>query len=313
MNFNLGKIKGWSGSPPAALAAALTLAVVLAILPSAWTCRLRDTAAIGLRPGQRGVRELQAGASRLTGRVKAHFRNSAHLADVEQRLESLARENRRLTAELRTAREQSREPQTDEADRLLLDRCVAARVLGCQARTFLERRGMLDVGSKGGVATGALVLDWPTVIDRGNDSQLAAGQVVLSGRRVWGKIVEVGPNTSTVRGVSEPGYRDLVKLAGGAQGILEGTGEPLARIRLIEVTVPVAEGEAVFSAAGKGVLSAAPLYGKVVRVERPPGAAHWNIWMQPVAASDDPTQVGVLRMELNSLRVAESKSRTKPR
>ena len=146
-----------------------------------------------------------------------------------------------------------------------------------------------------------------------DDAQLAAGQVVLSGRRVWGKIVEVGPNTSTVRGIREPGYRDLVKLAGGAQGILEGTGEPLARIRLIEVTVPVAVGEAVFSAAGKGVLSAAPLYGKVVRIERPPGAAHWNIWMKPAAASDDPTQVGVLRMELNSLRVAESKSKTKPR
>ena len=55
MNFNLGKIKNWSGSPSAALAAALTLAMALTILPSAWTFRLRDTAAICLRPGQRAV------------------------------------------------------------------------------------------------------------------------------------------------------------------------------------------------------------------------------------------------------------------
>jgi len=312
MNFDRGKIKNWLGSPSAALAAGLTLAVVLTVLPSAWTSRLRDTAAVCLQPGQHAVCELQAGVSRLTGRVKGYFQTSARLADVQQRLEYLVRENRRLAAELKAAREQPREPQPEEADRLLLDRCVAARVLGCQARAFLERRGMLDVGSNSGVAPGALVLDWPAVIDRGDDARLAAGQVVLSGRRVWGKIVEVGPNTSTVRGVREPGYRDLVKLAGGAQGILEGTGEPLARIRLIDVTEPVAEGEAVFSAAAKGVLPNPPLYGNVVRIERPLGAAYWNIWMQPAAASDNPTRVGVLRMELNPLRVAESESKTKP-
>jgi hypothetical protein len=105
--------------------------------------------------------------------------------------------------------------------------------------------------------------------------------------------------------VTEPGYRDLVRLGeSGPQGVLEGTGEPLARVRLVEVTEPVAMGDGVYSTAGKGFLPEPLLYGRVVRVERPVGAAHWEIWMEPAADPHQTEEVAVLRVELNRLRVA---------
>jgi len=308
MNFNLAEIRSLLNRPAAALAGGLVLVGVLAVLPSALTNRMRDAVAVCLRPGQLGVSELRHAAAGLRDRANGHLQTADQLTEAQQRIDQLERENRRLRIELEVGRKQLENFDDDRSDRLLSARLLPARVLGSQARAFLQRRGMLDVGSNRGVETGGLVLDLPPVIDQGEDSAVAAGQTVLSGRRVFGKIVQVGPNTSTVLGVTESGYRDLVALAGGARGIIEGTGEPLARIRLIDVTEPISEGEAVFSAAGKGALPAAPLYGHVVRFERAVGAAHWEIWMQPAGVGDDPESVGVLQMELNRPLVAEGES-----
>ncbi len=81
---------------------------------------------------------------------------------------------------------------------------------------------------------------------------------------------------------------------------------PMARVRLVEVTRPVSVGDLVYTAAEKGVLPAPLLYGRVVRLQRPIGAAHWEIWMQPALAADEPQQVAVLRTELNPSRLAAS-------
>ena len=126
---------------------------------------------------------------------------------------------------------------------------------------------------------------------------------------MWGKIVELGSHASVVRGVTEPGYRDLVGLgdSAGTEGMLEGTGQPLVRIRLVAVTEPVSVGDRVYTATGKGVLPVPLLYGRIVRLQRPVGAAYWEIWMQP-AVAEEPERVAVLRVELNPLRVAEKES-----
>ena len=108
--------------------------------------------------------------------------------------------------------------------------------------------------------------------------------------------------------------RDVVRLAAatpsgaaprlGSEGVLEGTGEPLARVRLIPVTEPVEVGDEVYTGAAAGVLARPLLYGRVVRVERPIGAAHWEIWMEP-AVDGRPERVAVLRIELNPRRVGQ--------
>jgi cell shape-determining protein MreC len=81
--------------------------------------------------------------------------------------------------------------------------------------------------------------------------------------------------------------------------MLEGTGRRLCRIRLVVTTEPVSDGDLVFTTTHQGLLPEPLLYGRVTRVERLAGSAHWQIWMQPAAAPELPETVSVLRARLN--------------
>ena len=300
---------GRLASPVGTFGGALLAAVVLAALPGQWTDPLRDGVATALRPGQNAAWQLRRHADRVTLSVKSHFQTAQRLAEVRQQLDRLEQQNRRLKAELAAAASRTSHAMAtaadDHSDRLLIAACVPARVLGRQARAFLVRHYLLDIGSSAGVEPGSLVVDPPTLIDRGRDAHIDPGQLVLAGGPVWGKIVWLGSSTSAVCAVTESGYRDLVRLGSpsGPQGILEGTGDGLPRIRLVGVTEPVSQGDPVYAADVDGVLPTPPLYGHVARLERPVGAAHWQIRMQP-AVTRTPQRVAVLRIELNPLRVA---------
>ena len=98
-------------------------------------------------------------------------------------------------------------------------------------------------------------------------------------------------HVSSVRRANAAGYRDLVQLArpngdrllAGPQGVLEGTGESLCRIKLIQTTESVSEGDLVLATGGEALLDAPLVYGRVVRIENRPGTRHWEIWMEPAA------------------------------
>ena len=307
----------FAGRPCVALATALAASVALLLLPARWTAPLKGAVAAALRPGQQAALVVSEQARRAMAAVKGHFQTAVQLAEAQEEVDRLKAENGRLAVQLAAAKAPARPaPQDarDDAQRLLVARCVTARVLGRQARAFLARHEILDVGSRSGVEPGAVAVDPPpALIDRGGDADLAPGRLVLAGSRVWGKVVEVGPYTSTVQRAAEAGYRDVVRLAGpsppgqpprlGPEGILEGTGQPLARVRLVSVNEPVEKGDLVYAAAAGGVLPEPLLYGRVVRLEQPVGAAHWEIWMEP-AAESHPDRVAVLRVELNPLRVS---------
>lgn len=297
----------------------LAVSVALALLPARWTEPLRGAAQAALRPGQAVAVWLLEGGRRAARWARDWRTNAARLAQAERHREALEAENQRLRAEL--AMERRRAASLAEhalpggAEPLLHPRGVPVRVLGQQARAFLARRYLLDAGSRAGIEPDQLVLDaGPGWIDRGADARLLVGQPVLCQGRVWGKIASVGPLTSTVRAITEPGYRDLVCVGArppagdaspaGPQGILEGTGEPLARIRLVEVTEPVAVGDPVYSLAAKGVVAEPLLCGHVARLERPPGSTHWEMWMRPAVASKQPERAVVVSTELNPPRVA---------
>jgi cell shape-determining protein MreC len=295
-------------SPVAALALALAVAAGLMLVPARWSAVMRGRAAMLLRPGQAAVGTLREHGGRLLDRAKSYYNAAAKLAQVEREREQLEADNRRLAAELALAQNRPAAPEQGPGELvqpLLTARCVRARVLGQLARAYLGRHHLLDVGDEAGVEPDALVVRGsPGLIDQGRDAGVEPGRLVLSGGRVWGKVVEVGPLTSVVRTATEPGYRDLVQLGkSGPQGILEGTGEPLARIRLVEVTEPVADGDVVYAAAGKGFLPEPLVYGTIVRVERPVGAAHWDLWMEPAVDSGAADEVAVIGIELNPVRV----------
>jgi cell shape-determining protein MreC len=309
-------------SPPFLLAGLLAVAVGLMLVPRGWVDAMKGAAAVALEPGQRAMLRVRDWTGGGIAVARAQLALSAELAETQRRIRRLEQENHLLRAELlaeRSRRSDQPEHAIDKTDQpLLRARCVPARVLGHQARTFLVDQKVLDVGLDEGVRRDALVVQPPIhLIDLGGGAGIQPDQWVLSGGRVWGKVVEVSRQTSTVLTLTEPGYRDLVRLADadsgegpprlGPEGILEGTGEPLARIRLVPVTEPVAVGDAVYAAGGLGFAEQPLLCGHVARVERPVGASHWELWMQPAAPNAEPQEVVVVRAELNPARLAEKK------
>jgi len=174
---------------------------------------------------------------------------------------------------------------------------------------------IVALGHTAGARREALALvDSSWTIDSGRDTQIAAGDMALAGRRVFGKVMEVGAHTCVVRRADQAGYRDVVQLAAraegtlrfGAKGILEGTGEGHARLRLVNASDAVAPGDLVLTAGQQGLASQALWYGTVARCERRQGAPHWDIWVDLAAERDDPAHLIVLRAELNPARLAAS-------
>ncbi len=301
-------------SPALFLAGGWAASAAIWFLPAHDTAAVKGCLGAALRPAQVGLLTVRAGMATIASQIDAHTNTVQRLARSEADRQRLEEENRRLAAELALLQSRTAIGDRRQSDApLLVAGCIPARVLGRQARDFLASEGILDVGCRAGVRGEALVVGRPkSLLDQGANRRLESEELVFAQGRVWGKIVEVGPQTSTVRTPCEPGFCDLVRLGVppadgrpprlGPQGLLEGTGEPLARVRRVDVTEPVAVGDAVYTGSGQGMLPQPLLYGFVVRVERPVGAAHWEIWMKP-AWDSEPESVVVLRSQINPARV----------
>jgi hypothetical protein len=318
-------------SPLLVLAAILAAALALGFAPRGATQPLRDTWREALRPGLVGL----GGTADWIGSRWTDFRcGDSKLPEAERKIAALNDRMRILQMQLLLAcsnraagggveqlNQAPAAPDPSYSPPLLLSQAVSARVLGRQAQMFLSPRELLDVGKSNGAKSRALVIDdlAPSfsssdapLIDEGRDAAVQAGRLVLAGSRVWGKVAEAGPHTSTVQRVSDTGYRDLVQLARqgdgklqfAGRGMLVGRGEPLCKIEMVESAESVTVGDLVFTV-DDGVLDAPLLYGRIVRVERKASAPQWEIWMEPaVNGCSVPAHVAVLKMELNPARLA---------
>jgi cell shape-determining protein MreC len=303
--------------PALTLLVAMAAAVVVGSLPRTWSSAAREAMAICLRPGQIAAIAVRSQVALGMRHVRQHFLLPSGRTEMEAELAAICDENDRLRDKLTVARNELRTARNSlsggVSEPLLQAGCVEARVLGQQAIAYLSRRVLLDVGRHGGIEPDALVVSQrPTLIDCGRDHRVKPGQLVLCEGEVWGQVTEVGPYTSVVRTVTEPGYRGLVRLvspskhrAGEPQGVLEGVGPREARIRLVPVTEPVSVGDLVYAAADQGIQTEPLLYGRVVRVGRSPGEADWEIRVEPAACASVIERVTVLRTEINPRRVAE--------
>ncbi len=302
--------------PPVGLAAVLLAALSLLFVPVQRVAALKGTAARLLLPGQRQVAQARDWTLRqvevLASACKASERQSALAAELRR----LASRNCELEAALALSRVGDVAPPPDGMPLLLAD-LVPARVLGRQARAFLERADLIDRGGDSGlfagdlaVAGGAALNEATPLIDRGTDGALAVDDLALAGRRVWGRLSDVGPRTASVRRVTDVGFREVVQLAhwddarwrATSRGVLEGTGERLARVRMVDTTEPVSVGDYVLATGVHGAVSAPLIYGRIARVDRGAGKTHWDIWIEPAVAPDEPGVVAVLRLSLNPKR-----------
>lgn len=303
----------------AVLGAGLAIALALAMLPADAAWALRWPVLRTLAPGQRAAAAIRQGGARALAQIRDRFAAAKARAEREAEVRSLREENRRLRAELGAARLQVDllADQSRASDGLLAAGTVRARVLGVQAKAFLAKTHLLDAGRADGADEGAAVLQGASIVDQGARSGVQTGQAVLAGCRVWGKVLSAGDHLSSVCRMTEPAFRDLVCLAAppaegrpprfGPRGILEGTGEPLARLRMIPATEPVAEGDLVYSLSGEGFLEQPLLCGRVVQVQRPQGAAHWELRVEP-AADDSAAELAILRPLVHPARTAQGEA-----
>jgi cell shape-determining protein MreC len=268
-----------------------------------------------MRPGLIALSSVRQRAEATLGLVGNLGTTARHAAEQERELAELRERVGQLEAETIWLRSMKRDAADEESllakiPPLVRPRLVETRVLGRQAQHALARQGLLDAGIETGISEGDLLLDVPSamidvpsaMIERGAAAGTAPGQLVLAGRRVWGKVAQVQSRVSLVRRATDAGYRDVVRIAQpngerlaiGPRGMLEGSGESLCRLRLVPLTEAVAVGQWVVTEGGEGFVDGRFLYGYIQRVEQPPGAAHWDIWVRPAVSQDLPHKVAVL-------------------
>jgi hypothetical protein len=292
------------------LAAVLLSALVLGCLPQRVGVALKDAGRLLLAPGQQAAQGALAG-------LASCFRAWQYRADSAEELRELRRLVERLEEQNAALRFSLRQPggadafSVEQPATLLAVRAVEARVLGERGQAFLRAAAIIGGPQTAQLTTGSLAVDLgPAVIDQGENALLTAGDLALAGGRIWGKLIEVGPQTAVVRRIDSPGYRGLVQIAQTAngvwkplaRGILEGTGGRLCRIRMVDATAPISVGDVVLAAEEQGLVDAALICGRIERAELSPGAAHWQIEMAPAVDSEPPAKLTILQPVMNQAR-----------
>jgi cell shape-determining protein MreC len=214
---------------------------------------------------------------------------------------------------------------------------IPASVLGTEHAREWRAGRFIDKGTLDGVPEFALVLEaTEPVLDQGTSSGLEPGQPVYAGRCVVGRIAHAGRWMSTVQPVTHPEYRGYAQVVSrppadlaaeereflaagefaqilqrtvtgsvfGPRGILEGTGEPLCRLKILDATAAIEVGDDVYTGERDGTLPFPMYYGKIVSAQLDPQSLTWDIRVEPAVQELEGRTVCVLRRTLNPLRTA---------
>lgn len=227
---------------------------------------LRGAADAVLGPPQRAV----GAAARSVGGVLHDVGELGRDGELEQ----LRAENERLQGRLREGQAQAR--RLAELDALLgavgEDATVPARVTGFGPGLGFARTVTLDVGSDDGVQ---------------------AGQTVRSGAGLVGRTVQVGPATTVVLLLVDPGFSVGVRLAReGTLGLARGGGDGALTFTQVEGD-RVREGEVLLTAGSDTFVPDVPV-GRVEQVQAPRGELTPTATVVPFADLSSLDLVGVV-------------------
>jgi cell shape-determining protein MreC len=305
----------------------LLIALMLAVLPTSVTGRLRDLVRAGIRPGQEIA---------LSAKDRINLRWGELLDQRLARIQSEADSNReqRLAAELRERRfelaaGQLRE-RLDEIARngavpvrpessapLLTARTVEARILGNEVVSMWKSRQLVGLGGSDGLMQDQWVLNESApLIDVGGDHfEVTEGLPVYAGRTVVGRVAEAGRWVSSIEPVTSRGFRAPAavysqrELSEGsvASGLIEGTGDGLCRLSQVPATESVEVGDRIYSQARDPSDSVPMFFGTVIDASIQPGSLHWNIVVRPGIEIDRLRTVQVVVPTINPLRLIGSR------
>jgi len=227
--------------------------------------------------------------------------------ESEHLLRQLMIENARLRRDLKRERQSSAILQTIEPlGSLAQFDVVQAKVVSSSGMPDAIRDLIVDAGRSAGITRSELVVDGQgAVLAAGSDHSVAAGDRVLTGAVVVGRIEKAARWVSLVQPVTAQGFRAQVILMRqtpdglhpGTVAMLEGTGTAECVLTGIPHTDAVAVGDEVVSADVNGVRGPQLYFGRVTHAEFLAGG-QWDVRVQPAALLSDLETVGILRLQL---------------
>ncbi len=192
---------------------------------------------------------------------------------------------------------------------LIADELIPANWIGQIGSATGEPHPLLSVGAREGIAADELVLDDAAPhLDRGEQSGVGTDALVLEGRRLVGRVVEVGRWTSTIRPITDPAFRMSVQLLRtngdqsllGAQGVLSGGGDGTCRMTYVDATQPVVVGDLIVTPAEVPHVPAMLLCGRVVEARLQEGSLEWLIVVEPAVSMNELTTVAILHQSFRN-------------
>lgn len=245
-----------------------------------------------------------------------HAEEASQLAEEVDRWQHRYRQleitNAQLHRQLQQLKENGSSPYPSRPGRPLVDvELLEASVLNRDKGAIWQAERIINRGSRDGLVEADLVLDGKEpLIDQGKEANLATGHPVYSGRCVVGRLANVGRVVSTIQKVTDENYRGFAQLIRktekgfvfGAEGVIEGQGQKLCRLRYISSTQPVEVGDDVYTGDHDGTQPYPMYYGRVVKAELTPGEQEWSIWVEPTIQELDCPTVTVLRTQLDRAR-----------
>lgn len=234
-----------------------------------------------------------------------------------QTLRQLMIENARLRRDLKVSKEATVIAEfVDPAASLTEYAMIPAQVISSSGLPGSLRELIISAGKSAGITRSELVVDGSgAVVDVGSDVGVAAGDRVLSGSSVIGRIEKTGRWVSMVQPVTSADFRAQVQLLRasddglhfGAVGMLEGTGLSECRLTGISYTDAVTVGDTVVSADINGVRGPRLFFGTVTSAEFLAGG-QWDVRIQPGFTLTELDRVGIVRMSLQTEITAVSET-----
>jgi len=236
-----------------------------------------------------------------------------------QTLRQLMIENARLRRDLKQSKDATAITEfIDPADSLTDYAMIPAKVLSSSGLPGSLRELIVSAGKSAGITRSELVVDGSgAVLDVGSDGGAAAGDRVLSGSSVIGRIEKTGRWVSMVQPVTSADFRAQVQLLRasedglhfGAVGMLEGTGSSECQLTGISYTEAVTVGDTVVSADINGVRGPRLFFGTVTSAEFLAGG-QWDVRIQPGFTLSELDRVGIVRLNLqtDAMKIATAKT-----
>ncbi|MDG1896150.1 MAG: rod shape-determining protein MreC [Fuerstiella sp.] len=231
------------------------------------------------------------------------------LLENELQRRQLVIENARLQNELRRRQEQAAVGAFDMVP-LVNFFTVKANILSHSGLSGNVRELIVDAGRKSHIKPSDLLVEGPGVLlDQGQQQGVDAGQRVVNGMAVVGRVTETSQWVALVQPVSHEKFSAAIQLvknspqgaAFGAEGLLMGIGDGRCRVSGIPYTESVSVGDEVFSADINGISGPRLYYGKVVRAEFSAGG-EWDVHVEPAADYRKLSQVAVVQPSVNRSR-----------